>query len=310
MGVRFIGMGPARTNVLRREKMLFFGGSTLMFALMVIGALLVYSNTVVQAREDVIVEPALDSELAFGTVTLIAPTTQVPKGTKLTTAYLREVHWPRDQVPEGAARRFEDIEGMFSLSALTANQPILRAEVAINPPSFGIGELLPPGHRAVTIQVDAVTGIEGWATPGAHVDVLLTYLDPNESVYKTRIAVEDAVVLSYGGKAQKVDHPELDRPNVSSTVTLAVPFEDSLRMQTASAIGRITLALRSSNDLASAGKTEFSANDWDEHKPVKKAEPNKFVSNGFASYVDKSGSEREFILGQDNKWWQNSTHDE
>jgi len=302
MSVRFSGVGHTRSKSLRREQILFFGGSTLMFAMMLTGALLIYGSNVVQAREDMIVRPAAESEIAFGTVVLISPSTRVPRGTKITTAHLREIHWPRDQVPEGAVRNMHDVEGMFASAALSANQPVLRGNLAVNPPSFGLGELLPEGHRAVTIRVDAITGVEGWATPGAHVDVYLTYIDPKERVYKTRVAVEDAVVLSYGGGAKKVNQYEIDKTKIESTVTLAVPFEDSLRIQTAKAIGHITLALRNSNDLLSQGRGEFSANDWDGRVQTEAGRP-AFVSRGFATFSDHYGGKQQFILGEDEKWW-------
>jgi Flp pilus assembly protein CpaB len=305
MGVKFRGMGPNRSAVLQRERILFFGGSTLMLSLIFIGTLLVYNNTVVEAGKDIIVEPNVDSEIAFGTVVLVAPTIRVPKGTKLDASYLKEVHWPRDQVPEGAVRSMADLEGMFAAAVLPANQPVLRGSIGVTPPSLGISELLPAGHRAVTIEVNAVSGIEGWATPGAHVDIFLTYLDPQEQVYKTRVAVENAVVLSYGGKAKKADEQEMDQADVKSTVTLAVAFDDSLKVQTAAAVGKITLALRNSGDMNGQGNTEFSVKDWSEPKRAPKQD-NKFVAKGFASVTDQTGKPREFILGQDNKWWQNS----
>lgn len=306
MGVRFSSMGPNHAAALRHERIVLFGGSTIILTLIAVVALLIYSNTVVQAREDHVAQPAADTEIAFGTVVLIAPTVRVPKGSKITAEFLREINWPRDQVPEGAVRTLADAEGMYANVPLPANQPVLRNNIGSTPPSFGIGELLPAGHRAVTIEVNAITGIEGWATPGAHVDVFLTYLDPKEQVYKTRVAVEDAVVLSYGGQATKIEKNDLDKPNISSTVTLAVQFDDSLKIQTATAVGKITLALRNSTDLSSQGKAEFSANDWDSQRVEKKVE-RKFVANGFASYTDKAGSEKQFVLGQDNKWWVSSS---
>jgi len=285
--------------------MLFFGGSTLMLSLILIGTILIYNSTVVEAGKDIVVEPAVDSEIAFGTVTLIAPATRIPRGTRLASSMLREVHWPRDQVPEGAVRSIADIDGMYAGGVLPANQPILRNSIGSNPPSLGISELLPPGHRAVTIEVNAISGVEGWATPGAHVDVFLTYLDQEERLYKTRVAVENAVVLSYGGKAKKIEDSELERTEVRSTVTLAVPFEDSLKIQTASAVGKITLALRNSGDMNGQGNAEFGANDWEGKKRAPQPDQ-KFISNGFAAYTDHTGKQHEFVLGQDNRWWMNS----
>ncbi len=308
MGVRFQGFGPNRATV-RRERMMFYGGGSVAFALIVVGALLVYSNSTVQAREDLTAVPAVDADSSFGTVVLIAPTTRVPKGTKLTKSYLREIHWPRDQVPEGALRHIEDVEGMFSNGSMQANQPILRSSIAVSPPSFGIGELLPPGHRAVTIRVDAISGVEGWARAGAHVDVFLTYVDQREGQTKTRIAVEDAIVLSYGGNPNKQRDRDgmQSHQEIATTVTLAVPLEDSLKIQTASAMGQITLALRNSNDIDSTGNAEFAADDWDE--PVN-ANSQPSVAKGFARYTDSTGNEKQFILDNADRWFHSDDGDD
>ena len=309
MGVKFQGFGPNRAAFLRRERMLFWGGSTLMASLLIIGTILAVNYVSVDAVEQIKVDPAVDSEMAFGTVLLVAPTKRIPKGTKLNASYLREINWPRDQVPEGAVRSINDVDGMFASAILPENQPVLRSSVAPNPPSQGISDLLPAGHRAITVEVNAVSGIEGWATPGVHVDVFLTYLDPKEQSYKTRLAVENAVVLSYGGKAKKETEADIDRPDVKSTVTLAVPFEDSLKIQTATAMGKITLALRNKDDMRGNGTAEFGADDWE--GPKAKPQPeNKFLSPGFASYTDHTGKQHEFVLGKDNKWWQNSNRDD
>jgi len=301
MGVKH-NLGHAPALIQRRERMIFVFGSTLMFALVVIAAILIYSNNSVQAKEDAPVEEVSIEENTFGTILLVAPTSRVPKGVKLTGAYLREIHWPRDQVPEGSARNMNDLIGMFTTAALPANQPVVRSVVSPNPPSYGIGELLPAGHRAITIEVDAITGVEGWATPGAHVDVFLTHRDADTGVFKTRVAVEDAVVLSYGGATKKMTKAERERTQIQSTVTLAVAFEDSLKIQTAKAIGKITLALRNSSDVASQGGGEFAADDWSgKKKPTVKK--NDFVSKGFAKYSDGSGGEHQFVLGNDERWW-------
>jgi Flp pilus assembly protein CpaB len=309
MAVRFNGLGT-RQVALQRRRMLVYGGGSLTFALLIVGALLVYSNTVVEAREEPRAGTPIDADSPFGTVKLVAPSTRIPKGSRITKSMLREVHWPRDQVPVGALRHLDDAEGMFSNDALPANQPITRTGLAVNAPSFGIGELLPPGHRAVTIKVDAISGIEGWARAGAHVDVFLTYIDQADGVHKTRIAVEDAVVLSYGGDPNKQAGPNDSQTasSLATTVTLAVGLEDSLKIQTATAMGQITLALRNSTDTNVTAKREFSADDWDDSDSKKQA--GSRVAKGFARYTDNGGKDREFVLDQTDRWFHSGADQE
>lgn len=303
MAAKILGQTPALLK--RRERTVFIFGSTVLFALIIMAALLVYSDSMVQAKEQVVAKTEQTQDNGFGTVVLVAPTSRIPKGVKLTSGHLREVSWPRDQVPEGAVRSLNEIIGMYTADALPANQPIANGSVAVTPPTYGIGELLPPGHRAVTIEVDAITGVEGWATPGAHVDVYLTHRDQETGIFKTRVAVEDAVVLSYGGETRKLNQTDGERTKIQNTVTLAVAFADSLKIQTAKAVGKITLALRNSSDVASQGSEEFAATDWEGQAP-KQIAKDTFVSKGFAKYTDSSGSERQFVLGNDERWWKNS----
>ena len=299
------GLSQTPALIRRKQRAVFVFGSTILFALVVFVALLVYNDSIVQAKETNTIASVTESDETFGTVVLIAPISKLQKGTKLNSSNLREVHWPRDQVPEGAVRSLTEAVGMYSADSLNPNQPIVANTISPTPPTYGIGDLLPPGHRAVTIEVDAITGVEGWATPGAHVDVYLTHRDLETGVYKTRVAVEDAVVLSYGGETKKLNQGEGERTKIQSTVTLAVGFDDSLKIQTAKAVGKITLALRNSNDLASQGSNEFAATEW-EGRTAKKISKDTLVSKGYAKFTDLSGNEKQFVLGNDERWWKNS----
>ena len=297
---------------MRRERLLFLGGSTLLFSSVLIAALLVVQSQSVQAKsKEISAEPA-NEEVTLGTIVLLAPNTKVPKGTKLSPTYIREVHWPRDQVPEGAVRKLDDIQNMFTTASLVEGQPILRSSLAATPPSLGIGDLLTPGMRAVTIKVDATSGVEGWATPGAHVDVLLTYLDPKDGKNTTIVAVENAVVVSYDGSARTEDGTDdMNRTPghmSNTTATLAVSLEDSLKIQTAIARGRITLALRSSQEVGAGAVREFREDQW-EQRQAPNTDKRQVVNNGYAKIPGKDGSARQFVLGSDGKW-QNDTPDE
>ncbi len=293
-----IGGGRQQTN---RERLLFLGGGTILFSLVLIGGLILYNRQVVQANQPISAQKDLSDESVFNTVMLVAPAEDVPQGAKLNPMLLREVSWPRDGVPEGAVRDLGALQQMYAKVPLPANQPILRNGVSPTAPTFGIGELLPAGHRAVTIEVDATSGVEGWATPGAHVDVLLTYLDKDEEVTKTRVAVEDAVVLSFDGSTKQVNSPTTGKVNPASTVTLSVSFENSLRIQTARAMGRISLALRNANDGRSMGDQIFGSGDFDAFKPRKS---NKISSSkGYATFKDEKG-DKQFVI--ENGIWSKS----
>ena len=156
----FARMGPARAQA-RKERLIYVGGGGVMIVLMALAVLLLTNRSTVEARSNFQPQETAEDELAFGMVVLLAPTAEVPKGTKVGRVSLQRIAWPRNQVPEGAVREAENIQDMFSKVPLRANQPIIRSDLSTQAPQFGIMDYLPPGHRAVTIEVDATAGVEG-----------------------------------------------------------------------------------------------------------------------------------------------------
>ncbi len=303
----FARMGPARAQA-RRDRLLYVGGGSVMVVLIALAVLLLTNRSTVEARSNFQPLEGAEDELAYNMVVLLAPTAEVPKGTKVGRVSLERIHWPRDQVPEGAVRETEKIQDMFTKVPLRANQPIIRTDLSAQAPQFGIMDYLPPGHRAVTIEVDATAGVEGWATPGAHVDVLLTYIDKAEGGSTTRVAVEDAIVLSYDGSTTVttseagVNNNRFRQGNSGrSTVTLMVSLEEALQLQTAKNMGKINLVLRNVSDTTIVTRTEFKERDWDKKAVTKKVEKKNL---GYVSFSDKRGQDKTFVIKEDNSWWE------
>lgn len=299
MNGNFGGSRKSRSD-LQRQRLLILGGGTLTFSLLIFGVLLIYSLEPVDAREDK--QAANLADQAFGTVVVIAPSSPVPQNAKLSQVGLREIYWPRTEVPAGSLRDIEEARNMYAKVALPANQPIVRINLSATPPVNEVSELIPSGYRAVTIEVDATAGVEGWATPGAHVDVLLTYRDREEGLHRTRVAVEDAVVLSYNGRIDPREAGDTQRNSPASTVTIAVTAEDSLKVQTAKAMGRISLSLRRTDDGKAGGVVTFTSDDWDKNKR-RKVSPNS-RKRGLVRFRDESGKQVNLTLGPDSNWWE------
>lgn len=307
MGANIVNMNSSRfggnTAVkarIQRERLLYIGGGALVFALVLMGVLIFYAKSSVQAvQQQANVQPI--SESVFGRVVLVAPTSPVPEGAKLDQVQVKELQWPRNEVPEGAIRDLGELSGMYAKVGLPANQPILRANLSSSPPVNVIAGLLPPGHRAISIEVDATSSVEGWATPGAHVDLHVTYYDQTEKTQITRVAVEDAVVLSYDGQMQRTVSSTEAKPQSASTVTLAVSAKDALKVQTAKAMGRISLVLRNTEDASSiGGDDKFSGLDFVQPEDKKSVSPS--TPKGFVSFSNKDGKRSEFQLYEDGGW--------
>ncbi len=309
-----IGFGNNRANSVaalvakRRQRMFLIGGATLVVSSLLIAILIIVQSKNVEAKQkEVIVEPVKEDNA----VVIIAANSKIPKGTKITASYLTETRWPKDQLPQGVIKDPEYAINMYAAMTIVESQPITKDSLSQIPVNTNISELLSQGTRAVTINVNATSGVEGWATPGTHVDVLLTYFDNTDSQNKTIVAVENAVVLSYDGITLDSDTKELTRDSKnkqnSTTVTLGVPIADSLKLQTAISMGRITLIMRSQNDITAPNVTEFSQTQWIKRAQVQKQQA---PIKGYARFSTKDGQQKQFVLSSDNQWQKDHQEDD
>lgn len=298
--------GAPQPGLSLRDRMFVVGGTAITLAALALISIVIYSRTDVKAKDDVrVVNEQNARELTLGSVILLTPASEVPEGSKLSGFTMKEIPWRRNEVPEGAVRRGDDISSMYAKVTLRPNEPVLRANLSPTPLLGGLVDLLPPGHRAVTIEVDSTSGVEGWARPGVHVDVLVTYRDQEDSKTKTQIAIEDAVVLSYNGETKVTGRSEtVSRITKTGTVTLAVPVIAALKLQNAVAMGRVSLMLRSTGDLKSVGTQIVSTDDFKSGAGEPEQAKLDAASQGYVRYTDPHGVTRELELRKGKHWYE------
>lgn len=283
-----------RTSVLRRrndrERLLFITAAGLAFSLLVI-MLVVLSNRPADARQNQVVPPASQIPPALGTVTLYTPERQVRPGVKLSDVNFKEVYWPRNQVPEGAVRDLAELKDMYSKAVIEPGVPVQHSLLSNQP----VEDALPltPGNRAISIEIDQVSGLEGHALPGTKVDVTLTYM--KEQQLTTKIIVQNARVLSYGGvtKAELANATGKTERVASKTITLDVAPGDALQIQTARQMGRLGLMMRTQDDDKAPSVTELSGNDIQGSRKERPA-PQRACTKGTVKVAGK-----EMVIGCD-----------
>jgi pilus assembly protein CpaB len=176
------------------------------------------------------------------------------------TADLFEVRdWPADAVPEGS---FTSVEVLLAAAAgstptvgILAGEPLTSGRLSSGKDGTGIGALVHPNMRAIAIEVDHASGYTGLLYPGAIVDVVATVRDPMGRGPSSRIAVQNARVLSVGldtdVATRKVQRTEggLDQSADRGTyVTLEVAPSEVEVLAVARTEGRIDLVLRNAGD--------------------------------------------------------------
>jgi pilus assembly protein CpaB len=169
-------------------------------------------------------------------------------GAKITETDVRLADWAVGEPPKECFFKIQDAVGRAVLYPTFKDEIIMGNKLASAEAGSGMGAVIPPGKRAVSIRVDDVVAVAGFVGPGARVDVLLTGNPAaggqgNEMLTKT--ILEGVLVLAAGQKIQPDAHGAPEKVNV---VTLLCNIEDASKLTLGASDGRIQLVLRNPTD--------------------------------------------------------------
>lgn len=299
------------------KKFLIMGGIAVIFGgLSIVAADYWLKNNVKTVVEQVPVDngkPAVE----FGTIVVAGEALRY--GVSIDPGMIKEIPWPKDQLPDGAFAKVGDLlDGTprRALAAIEKNEPILVSRVTDPSDMATLSRRIDPGMRAVTIRVDDITGVAGFVVPGDRVDLALTrtfktkekqtgpnmgaapietspagdrtYTGDTDSFVATTIVLSNVKVLSIG---QIADERQSD-PLVVRAVTLEVDTQGAKAVAAAQSAGDLSLILRKAGEVAQTpldttvpGKIAPAM----ESVPVAELAPNGIDTN-YTSSFDKGGN--------------------
>ena len=152
---------------------------------------------------------------------------------------------PEALVPPGAFARVEDVVDRPVIQEIQTDEPLVAARLAVKGSGAGLGPLIPPGMRAVSVRVNDVVGVAGFVLPGMRVDVLVTGRPGDREDTQTQTVLQNIAVLSAG---QTIQSDAKSQPIVAPVVTLLVTPEEAEAITLANSEGHIQLVLRNSTD--------------------------------------------------------------
>jgi pilus assembly protein CpaB len=162
--------------------------------------------------------------------------------------------WPADSMPKGAFTDPAKLAGRVLKSSVLGGEPVSEAKLAPAGTLGGLSALITEGKRAITVRVNDVIGVAGFALPGNYVDIIVsTAKDPGPETNAreqsiSKIVLERILVLAV---AQEVNRDET-KPRVVNAVTLEVTPEQAEKLDLARSVGTLSLALRNQVDPQSA----------------------------------------------------------
>jgi pilus assembly protein CpaB len=158
---------------------------------------------------------------------------------------LASVDWPVDYVPQGAHSDPSTLEGRVVRRPLAAGEPVLESALLPEGSRAGLGSVIDPTHRAISVRVDQVIGVAGFVVPGARVDVLVTILRDSDNKPVSKAILQDLQVLAID---QKLEEAKEGEPELVQVVTLETTPQQAEKLTYASHQGRLQLALRNPSD--------------------------------------------------------------
>lgn len=171
-------------------------------------------------------------------------------GTRVTPDMLRLADWPAGSVPNGTFTDLKLLDTRVTRVSLLRGEPLMESKLAPEGATGGLSAVVEDGKRAMTVRVNDVIGVAGFALPGNFVDILVSTQDENNKTGNkdqniSKLVLERILVLAV---AQEAGRDET-KPKVVSAVTLEVTPEQAEKLDLARSVGQLSLVLRNQIDL-------------------------------------------------------------
>jgi pilus assembly protein CpaB len=181
---------------------------------------------------------------------IVVAASDVNLGQRLTPEMLKLAEWPVDSLPKGAFTDPLKLSGRVLKNSVLRGDPVSEAKLAPAGTLGGLSALISEGKRAITVRVNDVIGVAGFALPGNYVDIIVSTQNEAPGAERGReqsiskIVLERILVLAV---AQEVGRDET-KPRVVNAVTLEVTPDQAENLDLARSVGTLSLALRNQVD--------------------------------------------------------------
>ncbi len=127
----------------------------------------------------------------------------------------------------------------------------MEAKLASKDAKGGLSAIITPGKRAISVKVNEVIAVAGFALPGSYVDVLVSSKDAMDQPF-SRLVLERVKVLAV---AQDTVTPDEGKAKVVDAVTLELTPAEVEKLDLARTVGALSLVLRNDADHEGAGSS-------------------------------------------------------
>ncbi|HUS97407.1 MAG TPA: Flp pilus assembly protein CpaB [Hyphomicrobiaceae bacterium] len=195
------------------------------------------------------------------TVRVLVAKQALTYGATIEPGNLQWVEWPKSAVPPGAFTSVEALLGekgdqkRIVLRSIDPGEPLLETKITKAGESPRMSMNLGAGMRAVSISIDAVSGVSGFVASGDRVDILMTRTLEGQLV--SSVILQDVTVIAVDQRSNS----EGASPRLGQTVTVEVDTEKAQRLSLAQQVGKLSLILRGIGETSTNLMAPITAGD-------------------------------------------------
>lgn len=178
---------------------------------------------------------------------VVIASSNIQPGAPIDASLLKAIPWSGAMVPPEAFSDPQKLSGRIARQEIRMGEPILESKLAPQDARGGLSSIILPGKRAITVRVNDVVGVAGFALPGSYVDILLSARD-SAGQPLSKVVLSRVKVLAVAQETTS----DPNKPKVVNAVTLELTPEESEQLDLARTIGSLSLVLRNELDQADA----------------------------------------------------------
>jgi pilus assembly protein CpaB len=236
-----------------------------------------------------------DAQVAPQTVKVVSAAHDVAPGDALNGDAMTVSEVGADSAPANSFSDPGELGGRVALSTITKGQTIVESLLAPKGTASGLQAVIPPGMRAVTIDINEVSGVAGFVTPGSRVDLLEPIHDDQANQFVSRCLVQNVLVSAVGTRPLT---SVLDT-SAAHSVTLIVTPKQAQLIDLAAMNGHARLVLRSANDNT---REDIPPLSMDDVLGTRKPTPQVVVQTPAAKEDPFAGTTRPSMTAVANSW--------
>lgn len=182
---------------------------------------------------------------------VVVPKQNIGPKTMLTEQMVKVKDIPVELIQPGTAMELQEVVGKITRTELYTEEPVLLNRLYKDQNQSGeLSLMIPDGQRALTVEVDDVTGVAGLLQPGDKIDIVATFDYEVERTTLSTLLLQNIKVLAVGQSLDGVQKG--DKKVNTQTVTLAVTPDQAPPLTLAAERGSVRLMLRSPKDEGTA----------------------------------------------------------